>query len=155
MEKTPQAKSVALTPKREKFAVAFVETGNAAEAYRRSFDVKPGTKPDHVHQSASRLLADHKVRSRVDELKAQHAERHNVTVDSLMWELEAARVAALSCETPQVGAAVSATMGKAKLAGLDKQIVQHQGANGDAIVHRIERVILRPGQPTEDADAGA
>lgn len=33
-----------LTPKQEAFALAYVETGNAAEAYRRAYDVKAATQ---------------------------------------------------------------------------------------------------------------
>jgi len=39
----------------------------------------------------------------------------------------------LTAETPQSSAAVAATMGKAKLTGLDKQIIEHSGPNGGAI----------------------
>ena len=35
----------ALTPKQEAFALAYVETGNAAEAYRRAYDVRAQTPP--------------------------------------------------------------------------------------------------------------
>ena len=31
----------ALTPKQDAFACAYVETGNASEAYRRAYDVAP------------------------------------------------------------------------------------------------------------------
>jgi hypothetical protein len=46
----------------------------------------------------------------------QHAERHNVTVDSLTLELENVRQGAEA--THQYGAAVSAILGKAKVHGL-------------------------------------
>jgi hypothetical protein len=45
-----------------------------------------------------------------------HAERCNVTIDGLTDELEAARI--LAYNNGQASAAVSATMGKAKLHGL-------------------------------------
>ena len=60
-------------------------------------------------------------------------ERHEITVDTLLAELEEARKAALCAETPQTSAAVSATMGKAKLLGLDKKIVELTGKNGAPI----------------------
>lgn len=60
-------------------------------------------------------------------------ERHEITVDTLLAELEEARQAALGAETPQTSAAVSATMGKAKLLGLDKKIVELTGKNGTPI----------------------
>ena len=54
----------------------------------------------------------------VDDLKAEARQRHAVTVDDLLHELEQARAAALAAPTPQSSAAVSATMGKAKMLGL-------------------------------------
>jgi phage terminase small subunit len=60
-------------------------------------------------------------------------ERHEITVDTLLTELEEARKAALGAETPQAAAAVGATMGKAKLLSLDKKIVELSGKNGAPI----------------------
>ena len=51
-------------------------------------------------------------------LKAEARQRHAVTVGDLLQELEQARAAALAAPTPQSSAAVSATMGKAKMLGL-------------------------------------
>lgn len=87
-------------------------------------------KPEAVHVNASKLLDNAKVALRVKELQGEIKQRHNVTVDSLLAELEEARQKALSAETPQSSAAVAATMGKAKLVGLDKQIVDHTSSDG-------------------------
>jgi len=126
-----------LTAKREAFAVAYVETGNASEAYRRSFNAEK-TRPHVVHVKASELLADGKVKVRVQELQAQAAERALVTVQSLTQELEEAR--ALALQEGQPSAAVSASMGKAKLHGLltDKQQTEHSGI----VVTEVRRVIV-------------
>ena len=43
---------MSLTPKREAFALAFVETGNASEAYRRAFDATK-MKPASIAVNAS------------------------------------------------------------------------------------------------------
>ena len=61
--------------------------------------------------------------------------RHVMTVGDLLKELEEARQAALGAENPQSSAAVAATMGKAKILGLDKQIVE-QTINGN-LAHTI------------------
>lgn len=106
-----------LTPKQEAFALAYIETGNASEAYRRSYDASR-TKPDVVHVKASQLLADGRIAVRVEQLRAELVERNAVTVDSLIAELDEARVAALGAMIPQSSAAVSASLGKAKLLGL-------------------------------------
>ena len=58
-----------LTMKQEAFALAYVETGNASEAYRRAYNVKPTTKPENIHCNASQLLSDTRVAQRVAELQ--------------------------------------------------------------------------------------
>lgn len=123
---------MALTIKQEAFCQAYIETGNASEAYRNSY-AADNMKPEAVHVQASKLLDNPKIALRVSELQGEIKERHNVTIDSLIIELEEARRAALTAETPQSSAAVAATMGKAKLTGLDKQIIEHSGPNGGAI----------------------
>ncbi|MDH0520856.1 terminase small subunit [Achromobacter xylosoxidans] len=123
---------MALTPKQEAFALAYLETGNASEAYRRAYNAAK-MKPAVVAVKASELLAHGKVSVRVAELQASHAERHKLTVDDLLRELEEARQAALTAESVQSSAAVAATMGKAKLLGLDKQVIEHSGPNGGPI----------------------
>lgn len=121
-----------LTIKQEAFCQAYIETGNASEAYRTAYAADK-MKPEAVHVNASKLLDNAKVALRVSELQGEIKQRHNVTVDSLIAELEEARQSALGAETPQSSAAVAATMGKAKLTGLDKQIIEHSGPNGGAI----------------------
>lgn len=117
---------MALTPKQENFCLAYLETGNASEAYRRAYKAD-GMSPGAINVEACNMLDNPKISLRLSELREPVMQRHNVTVDSLIAELEEARQAALSAETVQSAAAVGATMGKAKLCGLDKQIVQHVG----------------------------
>jgi hypothetical protein len=81
----------------------------------------------NLSKMASRLWCNPVVQAYVEELRAEVRKEFMVTVESLIEELEEARQAALGAENPQCGAAVSATMGKAKLAGLDKQIIEHRG----------------------------
>ena len=76
-------------------------------------------KPESVNVNASKLLADAKVSLRVKELQKAAQQRHQLTVDDLLNELEEARQIAMGGERPQCAAAVSATMGKAKLLGFD------------------------------------
>lgn len=120
-----------LTQKQENFAQLYVELGNASEAYRRSYN----TKASHevVNVNACKLLANDNVSLRVSQIRDSHRERHNLTIDDLIKELEEARQTALGADTPQSSAAVAATMGKAKLLGLDKQLVEHSGSMGITI----------------------
>ena len=87
-----------------------------------------------VHVKASELLSNGKVSVRVEQIRAEHKKRHNITIDTLLLELEEARQIALSptLEKPQTAAAVSATMGKAKLLGLDKQLIDVT-SNGESL----------------------
>lgn len=106
-----------MTPKQEQFARLYVETGNASEAYRQAYNAD-NMKPETVTNEAYKLLQDPDISAMVDDLKAEARQRHAVTVGDLLQELEQARAAALAAPTPQSSAAVSATMGKAKMLGL-------------------------------------
>lgn len=113
-----------LTPKQEAFCIAYLETGNASEAYRRSYNAS-GMKPDTINVKASELLSNGKVSVRLAELRAPAIAKAQLTVEDLLRELEEARKLAIDTEAP--APAVSATMGKAKLLGFDKQLVEHSG----------------------------
>ena len=106
-----------MTPKQEQFARLYVETGNASEAYRQAYNAD-NMKPETVTNEAYKLLQDPDISAMVDGLKEEARQRHAVTVGDLLHELEQARAAALAAPTPQSSAAVSATMGKAKMLGL-------------------------------------
>ena len=106
---------IKLTPKQEKFCQVYIETGNASEAYRQAYNTEK-MKPESVNSKGYQLLQQVKITARVDELRAEHKKRHEITVDTLVAELEEARK--LAFETDKAAAAVSATMGKAKLLGL-------------------------------------
>lgn len=106
-----------LTQKQEAFALAYVETGNAAEAYRRAYDVKAATQHSSIYVAASRLLDNPKVMLRVKELQEQAAEMCLYTVRDAFTEYEMARQLALQEANPS--AAVSAVSGKVKLFGLE------------------------------------
>ncbi len=63
-----------LTPKQESFCMAYLETGNASEAYRQAYSAEKMT-PKTVNETASKLLASPKVSARVEELKAMIVEK--------------------------------------------------------------------------------
>lgn len=126
-----------LTIKQEAFCFAYVETGNASEAYRVVYEAQ-NMKPETVNRKAKELLDHPKVSAKIDELRADAAKRNEVTVDDLVIELENARKVALSLPTPQVSAAVTATMGKAKLLGLIADKTEITGRNGGPIAHKVE-----------------
>lgn len=89
-----------LTPKQEAFAQAFVELGNASEAYRIAYESE-NMKIETVHRAAKEVYDNPKVAAMISELREEMVERHRLTVDDLIRELEEARAAALHQEKPQ------------------------------------------------------
>ena len=114
-----------LTPKQEAFCLAFIETGNASEAYRRSYDADD-MKPATVNRAAKELTDNPKIAARIDGLRTIHVERHKLTIDDLIAQLDEDRHFARAQEAP--AAAISATIGKAKLLGFFTDKVEHSGA---------------------------
>ena len=133
-----------ITIKQDKFSRLFVELGNASEAYRQSYSCKDGAKNEAIHVRACELLKNSNVTVRIAELRAEHAERHNVTVDSITNELEEARQLAIVTETPS--AMVTASMGKAKLHGIvvEKSSVDLTVNPVEKLMNSIAGTALRP-----------
>ncbi len=105
-----------LTPKQERFCLAYVETGNASEAYRQAYPKAVNWKPETVHKRASELLSNRVVVGRAEQLQEAARKRHAVTVDSLTED--ARQAIALAMRTEQPSAIVSALQLIAKLHGL-------------------------------------
>jgi phage terminase small subunit len=77
-----------LTPKQQAFVFAYLETGNASEAYRRAYDasrMKPGT----VEKRAAELLRHGVIKGRLEAEQADIAKRHGVTIDRVIGEYAA------------------------------------------------------------------
>lgn len=118
-----------LTTKQELFVSAYCSNGfNATQAA-----IEAGYSVDSAREIGSENLTKPDIAEAVDRYKLAIKKRHGITIESLLNELEEARGAALSAETPQSSAAIAATMGKAKLTGLDKHIVEVSGPEGSAI----------------------
>ena len=109
----------------ERFAQALAKGKTAIDAYREA-----GYKPDRG--AATRLSANVSIRDRIAELQSKTVKKVEITVDSLAQELEEARAIAL--KEKQSSAAVSATMGKAKLFGLG---VEHRRLSGTVQIVNI------------------
>lgn len=77
--------------------------------------VEAGYPESQARSKAHRIASRDDVKRRVVELRQMQAKRHNVTVDTLIEELEQAREVGM--QEGQSGAMVAATMGKAKLLG--------------------------------------
>jgi phage terminase small subunit len=101
--------SVLPNSRHEKFAQLLTKGHSATDAYSLA-----GYKGDRT--AASRLSTNVNIQKRVEELKGKVAQKAEITIESLAGELEEARTIAIA--EKQSSAAVSATMGKAKLFGL-------------------------------------
>lgn len=125
-------------PKHEKFCMVWHETGNKSEAYRESHPNSLKWKDATIHNRASALSKVNEVLARFSELQELALKNHDVTVESLLEELEAVRALAMTAETPQCSAASSAIMHKAKLVGLDINKTELAGnINISEVVRRV------------------
>ncbi|MBP3935820.1 MAG: terminase small subunit [Pseudomonas sp.] len=125
-----------ITQKQRAYCLAFMETGNSSEAYRRSYDTS-GMTTASVNRCAKDVYDNVNVSAMIEQLRKKAMKRNEITVDTLLDELEEARKAALDADTAQSSAAVSATMGKARLLGLDKKIVDHMSSDGSLMPTKI------------------
>ena len=60
---------MALTAKQEKFAQCIADGMTQTDSYRTAFNVRPGTKPESIHDSASKVMGNPEVTHRVNQLK--------------------------------------------------------------------------------------
>ena len=106
-----------LTSKQTSFCQAYVEIGNASEAYRRSYN-SDTMKSQTIWKKASELLDKDHVRGRIQELQAEHRKAHDITVEKITTMYLADR--ALAHELANPSAAVAATTGLARLFALEE-----------------------------------
>jgi phage terminase small subunit len=74
-----------LTPKQDKVCRLYIETGNASEAYRRSYDASRMASAT-INRKATELVAHGAITARLEELRAGHQKRHELTVDRIVAE---------------------------------------------------------------------
>ena len=104
-----------LTQKQEKFCTEFVQCGNAAEAYRRSYDARK-MQDVSVWNASSRLMADSKICERIKELQDAAAKEAKVTLEGHLNKL--AELRDMAIEDGQWNAAITAEVSRGKAAGL-------------------------------------
>lgn len=77
-----------LTAKQEKFVQGIIEGMSQADAYRSAYDTRRMTDKT-VHEKASRLMSDDKVRARLSELRNELAKPSIMTAqERLEWLTE-------------------------------------------------------------------
>lgn len=104
-----------LTQKQENFCLAYIETGNASEAYRKSYNAA-GSSEKSVWELASKMLDNPKVISRLEALREQAARRALFTLERHLEELATLRDEARA--EGRYSAAIAAEIARGKAAGL-------------------------------------
>jgi len=117
---------MALTIKQELFVAAYCSNGyNATKAA-----IYAGYSETSAGSIGSENLQKLEIVEAIDAHKLMMSKRCGITLQSLIDELEEARVAALAAETVQSSAAVAATQAKAKLTGMDKLVIDNISSDG-------------------------
>jgi hypothetical protein len=138
-------------PRHERFVLALFQGEPASKAYETS-----GYVPNDGN--AIRLKGNEKVQARLAELQEAAAKKSEVTVASLLDELEHARARADGLD--QLSAAVKAISEKAKISGLLVQKVEVGGAGDfsgcdsvEAVADELITYFLNPSyQPASEQD---
>lgn len=127
-----------LTPKQEAFAQAVASGKTHTEAYRLAYSVSPNSKPESVNQSASRIMANLNVASRVSELRIPVVEAAQITLASHLERLKALSKAAE--EGNQYSAAIAAEVARGKASGLYVERTELTGLGGSPMNFSINFV---------------
>jgi hypothetical protein len=122
---------MSISPQQERFAQAVASGMNQSDAYRAAYRVKPDTKPLSVNQSASKLMADPNVASRVAELRKPAVEAAQITLASHLERLRSLSEAAEA--SGQMSAAISAEVARGKASGLYVERTELSGPNGGPV----------------------
>lgn len=125
-----------LTQKQEMFCLAYIETGNASEAYRRAYN-SGGMKPESVNRKAKELMDNVNITARLQELRAPAVARAQITLETHLADLKRLRDMAEASE--KYGPAIQAEVARGKASGL---YVEKQEITGSLEISKIERVIV-------------
>jgi len=104
-----------LTEKQEKFCAAYIETGNASEAYRRAYNATK-MRPETISRNAKALMDNSKIATRLAELRKPVIEAAQITLESHLKRLDDLSKAAE--EQGQYSAAINAEVARGKAAGI-------------------------------------
>ena len=120
-----------LTAKQEAFCVAYIETGNASEAYRLSYDAE-NCKPETVNSKASILLARVDIRARLEEIQKPVRERAEISLESHLNRLKHLSDMAEAAE--QYSSAIKAEESRGKASGLYTEKKEITGKDGAPLI---------------------
>ena len=112
-----------LNPRQQKFVQAIVEGKTQLEAYKAAGYSYAKMSDENARRQAVKYMRTPRIAQALADARAAAIERISLSADDIVEQLMEARAIALSCEPRQVGAAVAASMGAAKILG---HIVEHR-----------------------------
>lgn len=146
--------SASMTPKQERFCLAYIETGNASEAYRRAYNAG-SMKPATVNRKAAELLDNGKVTARLAELRLPAIVSAQMTLEGHLADLKAIRDKAVAGEN--YSAAVAAEVSRGKASGFYteklKLIDERELMSDDDLRQEFASVLKRLGIDTGESEA--
>lgn len=122
-----------MTLKQENFCLAYIETGNASEAYRRAYDSE-NMKSETVAKRASEMLDDGDIAGRIAELRAPVVKSAQITLEQHLEDLKRLRDKAEAAE--KFGPAIVAETARGKASGLYVDKAEITGKDGGPIQHQ-------------------
>ena len=128
-----------LTHKQEMFCLAYIETGNASEAYRQAYNSSK-MKPESVNESASRLLADVKIAARLEQLRAPVRDRAQITLESHLERLN--HLSLMAEQAEQYSAAIKAEESRGKVSGLYVEKIDHTSSDKSFSASASQEAVL-------------
>jgi phage terminase small subunit len=102
-----------ITAQKQRFIEAYLISSNATQSA-----IDAGYSKRTASVQASRMLKEDVIQDAIQDARHAASERNKITVDHLIDELEAARQ--IAKDERNASAMISATLGKAKILGLDK-----------------------------------
>lgn len=107
-----------LTPKQEAFCLAYIEIGNASDAYRKAY-ASENMKPTTINRNAKALMDDSKIATRIAALRDKVEAKTFLTIERLTNDLlRIAKKGEDLAEAPGLSVARASLMDAAKLNGL-------------------------------------
>ena len=128
-----------LTQKQENFCLAYIETGNASEAYRRAYDANK-MNDNAIGVAANELMNNPKITLKLQEYRKPVVEKVQITLKNHLEKLAELRDKADASEKWQ--AAIQAEVARGKASGLyvDKVEITGEVSLAEAITKAKARV---------------
>ena len=130
---------MALTPKQESFCLAYLETGNASEAYRRSYSAG-GMKPESVNRKAKEVLDNVNIAARIEELREPVRQKAMLTLETHLARLDELSRKAEAAE--QFAPAITAETNRGKAAGLYVERLDHTSSDGSMTPQPVDAALV-------------